>query len=184
MDTFTHGFLGLAVGWAAGGAPNREQTPAGATARALPWVAFMAAEAPDLDVLIRRLPGLEWVGHRGITHTFVAAPILALLITVAVKAVFRQARVAILYATSLGTLLVAHLLMDVITYRGIRPWLPWSQARLTYPIITFIDLRVSLPLAAATLIGWYRPQWRRQVSLAVLAWVGLYLSFRAWVYLT
>lgn len=95
---------------------------------------------------------------------------------------FRRARPATLFVAALGAVLLAHLFGDVITYRGIRPLLPWSQWRLNWPIIPFIDLRVTLPLAAAALAGWIRPGWRRWAGLSALAWLGADLGYRGLVY--
>lgn len=150
MDTVTHAALGIAIGWLRRPGEGEAEAP---TNRAVPWATLMAAEAPDLDVFIRRIPGLEWVGHRGITHTFLAAPFLALGVAAVAKLLFRRARFSTLYAWSLGALLVAHLGADVITYRGIRPLLPWSQWRLSYEIMPFIDLLFSGPLLIALGLG-------------------------------
>lgn len=147
--------------------------------RAVPWLTLLAAEVPDLDVFVRRIPGLAWVGHRGISHSLVAAPFIALAVALVIKLCFRRTRLTTLFPLALGTLLVAHLLPDVITYRGIRPLLPWSQWRLTYPLIPLVDPFVILPLAAVLLVGWIRPLWRRRAGVAGLAWMGLYLGYRA-----
>lgn len=150
MDTVTHAALGIAIGWLRRPGGAEVEAP---TNRAVPWATLMAAEAPDLDIFIRRIPGLEWVGHRGITHTFLAAPFLALGVAAVAKLLFRRARFSTLYAWSLGALLIAHLGADVITYRGIRPLLPWSQWRLNFEVIPFIDLLFSGPLLIALGLG-------------------------------
>lgn len=163
MDTVTHAALGIVIGWLRRPGEGEGEAP---TNRAVPWATLMAAEAPDLDVFIRRIPGLEWVGHRGITHTFLAAPFLALGVAAVAKLLFRRARFSTLYAWSLGALLIAHLGADVITYRGIRPLLPWSQWRLNYEIMPFIDLLFSGPLLIALGLG------------ATLALAGRWLASR------
>lgn len=190
MDTLTHGCFGLALGWALAGPPRQQEgpeDPAGTvavqTARAVVWAAVLAAEAPDLDVFIRRIPGLWWVGHRGITHTLVAAPFIALAVALGVRLCLRRARLGPLWGTALLSVLVAHYFGDVITYRGIRPLLPWSSWRLSWPILpSFVDLRVILPLVTAAVAGGLRPAWRRWAGVGALGWLAVYLGYREWLY--
>lgn len=178
MDNVTHGAIGILTGWSRKGGDDP------VTARAVPWAAFMAAEAPDLDVFIRRIPGLGWVGHRGITHTLAALPFTALAVALVCKLLFPRARFHVLFIWAAASMFLAHLVADVITYSGIRPFLPWSAYRASYEIMPFIDLNLSLPLVLAVLLGWWKPQWRRKLAVGVGAGALLYLGARAGAYAT
>jgi inner membrane protein len=131
MEPVTHFLTGACIGRAG---LNRK------TAYAT-LAAVLAAEAADLDVLWGlRGPVEELKHHRGITHTFVAAPVVA---AVAVGAVWvfhrwRQARKqrnrlpadqpihwGWLYATALIAVL-SHLLLDWSNNYGLRPFFPFN----------------------------------------------------------
>lgn len=180
MDNLTHGAIGILTGWIRKVDPAREEPD---TDRAVPWATFMAAEAPDLDVFIRRIPGLEWVGHRGITHTLVALPFTALAVALVCKLFWRRARFWPVFWWAMLGMFIGHLVADVITWTGIRPLLPWSNWRLSYPIMPFIDLFLTIPLLTAVLIGRYRPQWRRNLALGIAASVLLFEAGRSGAYL-
>src|SRR5688500_15397671 len=124
MDSLTHGLLGLALG-----ALRR----ADADRSAVLVACVLAAEIPDLDYLWPAdnsvLHALQ--AHRGLTHSLIAAPLVALTATALAKVAFRRARAVSLLSWSLPAVLLAHLLADAWTGWGTRLWLPFSDARVT-----------------------------------------------------
>jgi membrane-bound metal-dependent hydrolase YbcI (DUF457 family) len=175
MDNLTHGAFGIVTGWVRKVDPARKDLH---TDRAVPWATFLAAEAPDLDVFIRRIPGLEGVSHRGITHTLIAVPFTALAAALLCKLLFPRARFPVVAVWAAAGMLVGHLFADVITFSGIRPFLPWSQARVSYEIIPFIDLNFSLPLLLVVIAGLLKPAWRRPLAIGLAALAIAYFGAR------
>src|SRR5687767_11242625 len=93
MDSLTHGLLGLAIGALRGpdAAPGARLT---ATDRATLLGCVVAAELPDLDYL---WPAENAVlgalrAHRGLSHSLLFAPVVALAATLLMRVVFRDAR--------------------------------------------------------------------------------------------
>src|SRR5579872_1573106 len=90
----------------------------------------LAAEAPDIDMLwIFRGPVAELQHHRGITHSLVGAPFMALLVTAFVWLVWRFRRKDPIlkprwFLIWLFALLAdfSHLLLDFTNNYGIRPF--------------------------------------------------------------
>jgi len=98
MDNLTHGLLGLAVGSL--GWPDRDDAKT-RTGRATVWASVIAAELPDLDVFYGRgNPLAEFQYHRGITHSFLLAPVVAAVAAALTKLVFRKGRLGPLYLFS------------------------------------------------------------------------------------
>jgi inner membrane protein len=113
----------------------------------------LAAEAPDIDILWGfRGPVAELQHHRGITHTLVAAPLIALATTAFVWGVHRMRRNAPPLAPKWGLIwlfaLIAdlsHLLLDFTNNYGLRPffpfnphWFAWSIEFIFDPVIFFL----------------------------------------------
>lgn len=181
MDNITHGSIGLIVGWLRRTDPTREDPD---TDRAVPWATFMAAQAPDLDVFIRKLPGLEWVGHRAITHTLIALPFTALAVALICKLFLRRARFPVVFGWAALGMFVGHLVADVITWTGIRPFLPWSHHRVSYEIMPFIDLSFTLPMLLVVALSVMRPDWRRTLSMAFSVLALVYFTGRGAAFAT
>jgi len=160
MEPVTHFLTGACIGRAG---LNRR------TAYAT-LAATLAAEAPDLDVvwsLGGPVVGLEH--HRGITHTFIAAPVVALVVTGFVWCVAKLAawirdhffpRRRIRDPQPIRWLWVwlsafiadlSHLLLDWTNNYGIRPFFPFS-ARWYEGDLVFIAEPVIWPLLVAALI--------------------------------
>src|SRR5687767_12421948 len=105
MDSLTHGLLGLAVG--ALRRPDRDRA-------AVLLGCVLAAEIPDLDYLWPADNSVlhSLMAHRGLTHSVLAAPLIALASTVIVKLIFRRAPAISIFLWSLPAVLFAHLLAD------------------------------------------------------------------------
>jgi len=129
MEPVTHFLTGACIGRAG---LNRR------TAYAT-LAATLAAEAPDMDVLWSVAgPVVSFAHHRGITHTFIAAPVMALAITGFVWCVDRlitSRRKPIRDPQPIRWLWVflsaliadfSHLLLDWTNNYGVRPFYPFN----------------------------------------------------------
>ena len=121
----------------------------------------LAAEAPDIDVLFGLGgPVTGFCRHRGITHTFLGAPFMALAVTGVVwviAAVLRRlgrkppvqpVRWAIIWLLCLLADL-SHLLLDYTNNYGVRPLFPFNPHWFSWSIVFIFDP----VLFAALLLG-------------------------------
>jgi inner membrane protein len=171
LDSITHGLLGLAIG-----ALRRPDRDSGAV-----WVGcVLAAELPDLDYL---WPASDPVlhalrAHRGLTHSILAAPVVALAAAALAKLLFRSARVAPLYVWSLVSTLFAHLLADAWTGWGTRLLLPISDERVTLDWMLVVDPFFTAPLLVGALWGIRQGRLIRKALLIGFAAAAVYLGAR------
>jgi len=134
---------------------------------------LIASTIPDLDYL---LPAADAVtatlrSHRGLSHSLIAAPAVALVAAGIAKVSFRSARFAPVYLQSFLAVLFAHLLPDLWTGWGTRLLLPFSDQRLSLDWTSVVDPLVTLPMLVCAVLAWRRRrvEWRRPmlVGLAI-----------------
>lgn len=122
----------------------------------------LAAEAPDIDMLWEvRGPVATLQHHRGITHTLVAAPFMALLV-VAVFWLWHQWRgkpgkagLAPRWGWLwLGAFVadLSHLLLDFTNNYGLRPFFPFDKHWYAWGIVSIFDPYIFAALLLALLI--------------------------------
>jgi inner membrane protein len=122
----------------------------------------LAAEAPDLDVFWGfrgPVAGLEH--HRGITHTLIAAPFLALVTTGIVWLVHRFRRKDPVIPPRWGLIWLfamvahlSHLLLDFTNNYGLRPFFPFNGHWYAWSIIFILDPVMLLLLLGALVMPW------------------------------
>ena len=136
--------------------PHRLQSQDGLRTLAM----TLAAEAPDMDVFWGfRGPVAGFEHHRGITHTFLGAPFVALAVTAVVwlwhrsrrKQPILPPRWALLWLLSLLAVL-SHIFLDWTNNYGVRPFFPLIRAgtRWTSPSSSS---RSSSPLCCSALVA-------------------------------
>ena len=133
MDPLSQGVLGAAV---AASAARREQLKLAAVC------GVFGGMAPDLDILIRSasdpLMGIEY--HRHFTHSLAFIPFGGVLVAAFLWLVrFRREAIpfgTILLFTTLG--LATHGLLDAATSYGTRLYWPFSDARVSWNIISIL----------------------------------------------
>ena len=161
----------------------------------------LAAEAPDLDVVWGfkgPLAGFEH--HRGITHTFIAAPVIA-LVTMGVIWLIHRARRKPLKAglppprwglIFLFALIadLSHLLLDYTNNYGLRPFFPFNPHWYARSIVFIVDPLLMLALVGALVLPWIFGLTDREIgakrqlfrgrgwSIAALVFMVLYWSLR------
>jgi inner membrane protein len=133
LDNLTHSLVGLFLARAG----FRHVTPR-ATA-----ILVLAANAPDFDVV-------SWFGgsatylhwHRNITHSLIAAPIMALFAVALVRIAGRK-QIRWLPAWGIALIAVAsHLVLDLTNVYGVRLMLPFSGNWFHWDITPVIDLAI------------------------------------------
>lgn len=162
MDNLTHAALGICCGLAA----RRANAPVAPAALA----ALLAAEAPDLDILIRSandpLVAFRW--HRHFSHSFVFLPIIVLLSALLAAWFFKGKHVtstkALLIPAAAGGL--SHILCDACTSFGTMLLWPFSNERIAWDCVAVVDLAVTLPLVVLAWRAW-------KSHRHVLAWLGV-----------
>lgn len=159
----------------------------------------LAAEAPDLDVFWGfRGPVAGFEHHRGITHTFLGAPVVALAVTVVVwlwhRIRRRQStlapRWALLWLLSLLAVL-SHIFLDWTNNYGIRPFFPFNPRWYSLDIAFILEPVIFAALLTALVvpsifgmadreIGAGKPLFRgRGWAIAAMVLVGIDLGVRA-----
>jgi inner membrane protein len=140
MDPLTHTATGLLLGRAG---MNR-WTPRAAV------ILVLAANAPDIDVVTAAGGSLNYLHyHRHLTHSLIAAPVLAILTVAMVRAAGgKRVRWAGAFAASLAAVF-SHLLLDWTNVYGIRLFLPFSASWLRLDLTPVIDVWIWTALFVA-----------------------------------
>lgn len=171
MDSLTHGLLGLAIG--ALRRPDRDRA-------AVLVACVLAAEIPDLDYLWPAdnsvLHSLR--AHRGLSHSLLAVPLVALASTALTKLCLRRAPALSMFLWALPAVLFGHLLADAWTGWGTRLALPFSEERVTLDWMMVVDPLFTLPLLVGALWGVRRRSLIRRAVLTGAAISCGYLAAR------
>ena len=131
MDPLTHTATGLFLGRAG----MKRWTPL-----ATP-ILLLAANAPDCDIVTAAGGSLGYLQyHRHLTHSLVAAPVLALAVVVLVRLAARQ---PVRWLGAFAAALVAvssHLALDLTNAYGVRLLLPFSSRWFEWDLTNIVDL--------------------------------------------
>ena len=122
--------------------------------------ATLAAEAPDIDVVAGfGGPVAGFAHHRGITHTLVGAPVMALLVTGLVYGVHRlrrkKPRMPVRWAWVWLVALIAdfsHLLLDLTNNYGLRPFYPFQPRWYSLDLVFIVEPLLLLALGLALVL--------------------------------
>jgi inner membrane protein len=159
----------------------------------------LAAEAPDLDVFWGfrgPVAGLEH--HRGITHTFLGAPLVALAVTAVVWLWHRSRREqpilaprwALLWLLSLLAVL-SHIFLDWTNNYGVRPFFPFNPRWYSLDIAFILEPVIFAALLTALVVpaifgmadremGAGKPLFRgRGWAIGAMVIIGIDLGVRA-----
>jgi inner membrane protein len=150
VDNLTHSLCGLALA----------RTKLGRAHRLAPLSLLIGANLPDIDCVSELFGGraayLEY--HRGITHSLVGAAGLALLLAVVMRIVERRRApsaappfTAFLLPAAIG--LLSHPLLDLLNTYGVRPWLPFSEARWYGDLVFILDPWLWILFGAVALLA-------------------------------
>lgn len=157
MDPVTHFLYGATLGRAG---LNRKTGLATLTL-------VLAAEAPDLDMLVYALgPVTGFTHHRGYTHTILGGFFMSALVVAAVYGIYRfwfvrrgrETRVPpnwkllYLYAFIAS---MSHIVLDFTNNYGVRPFMPFHYKWYSWDIVYIIEPTVTLPLLLGLTLPWF-----------------------------
>src|SRR5271169_4088680 len=159
----------------------------------------LAAEAPDLDVLWGfRGPVAVLEHHRGITHTFLGAPFVALAVTGVVYLWHRVRKKPATTGTAppprwfliwLFSLIaaVSHLLLDYTNNYGLRPFFPFNPRWYSWDIVFIVEPLMLAALTFALVMPWLfgladREIGAKRVKFRGRGWAIAALIFTALLY--
>lgn len=138
-------------------------------------VGVAAGAAPDLDVLIRSdedpLLGLEY--HRHFTHAMTFVPVVGLTVAALFRGIFKWPWREVLLPAMLASL--SHGFLDACTSYGTMLYLPFSNHRESWDVVSIIDPIFTLPLVFALLLAFFLK--RVRLAQLGLAWCLAYLFF-------
>ncbi|MGH8661454.1 MAG: metal-dependent hydrolase [Burkholderiales bacterium] len=175
MDTITHALSGALLA--------RATAPAHADEKTLPlgrrlFIVFLAAAAPDLDIVISYIGPVEYLlHHRGATHSLIMLPLWAFLLARLCAVIWRRDRPWRAYFGVIALGLGIHIAGDWITSYGTMIFAPLSDVRLGIGTTFIIDLfftGIILAGLVASLV------WRRSPVPAIAGLAALcgYVAFQ------
>ncbi len=178
MDTITHGIAGALIGKSFF---SDRWGPAATVA------ATLGAVFPDIDVVAEffsHSPVSLLKYHRGITHSFVAMPVFALLLGAFVWWLARRFGVRssfwVLVLAALSGI-ASHILLDGLTSYGTRMWEPISWTHVSWDWLFIVDPILTALLLVPQLAAWVQRD-RQKAPWRALAMWGLFsvLAAIAW----
>ena len=161
MDPVTHVAAGVLIGQAA-----RDRFPG---VRHLVPLAALAAWIPDVDNIVTFFgPEAYMRYHRGYTHSLIGGALLAWLVTLMAARLQPAVRKGSLFVL-FYCCVISHLFLDCITSYGTGVFLPFSDARISFPSVFIIDPVYTLALIGLGVAAALRPGQRKRLAVAGLA---------------
>jgi inner membrane protein len=153
MDNITHSFTGAALSkylHSRTNDPDRIRH----SKRVLFWVMVGCANLPDADVLLGAFmdPITATQQHRGLSHSLLFAPILALLPAAIFYFLTKVKDFKVLWITSVIGIYL-HILFDLITSYGTQILQPFSDHRYSLDLMFIIDPWFTVPLGILLLMS-------------------------------
>ena len=140
------------------------------------FIGFLAALAPDLDVLIRSSddPILFLKYHRQFSHSLFFIPFGSLIVALLLFPFFKGSMClkTVYVASFLGY--ATHGLLDACTSYGTQLFWPFSDERVTWNNISIVDPLFTLPIVILLILAITTR--RRMFSFIAIGWIVFYLS--------
>lgn len=176
MDNITHSLTGALAAKVIErqGVPEADQRR---QRRALFWLLVLCVNLPDIDVLFSVFGGrlFSLQHHRGITHSFVFAPLFALLPATLFYTFGKLRDFKVVWlAAFLG--IVVHIFFDLVTPFGTEIFFPLSTTRYSLDWMFIVDPIFTALLGLPLLFGKIFQRRRKVIVLGGTGLVLLYLS--------
>ncbi|HPF47009.1 MAG TPA: metal-dependent hydrolase [Emcibacteraceae bacterium] len=170
MDPLTQGAFGALFSQTNGKSKNLAKAA---------LIGAIAGMAPDLDILIQSpddpLLALEY--HRHFTHSLFFIPFGGLLCAAVLHPLLGRRFGVTFLQTLLWCVLgyATHGLLDSCTSYGTQLFLPFTDKRVAWDIVSIIDPLVTVPLLVLICFAAFTK--RRRYTIIGIVWISLYFSF-------
>ena len=165
MDPITHGLSGAILA---------RSIPSKPIPHGYVWLLAAVAMLPDIDYVLKFISDTTYLRHhRGITHSFLMLPMWAWLLYSLLP---KQKISNPLMPWLLGSALMAHIFLDLVTSFGTMTLAPFSDSRATLDLLFIIDPIFSMLLLVPLLLMLLLKKHARTLGLASLILVGGYLT--------
>src|ERR1700722_20972399 len=171
MDPITHGITGALLG---------KSYFSERYGRVATFAAVLGAVFPDIDIVAETIsddPLAIVKYHRGITHSFVALPLFAMLLAWLTRWITRRRGIesppwgilTVIYAVGIAS----HIALDGMTSFGTRMWTPISEKRVAWDLLFIIDFTFTSIVLLPQVIAWiYRNNGRgTELDCATRMWI-------------
>jgi inner membrane protein len=166
MFNSTHTLVGLAIA----------RTAAGNGVRRAAVIAAIASNLPDIEIVTGFFGTPAYIEfHRGITHTLIGVPVLALLLAGAVH--FFSGNFRKTYVLAL-IVMATHPLLDYANTYGLRPFLPFDGKWYYGDILFIFDPYIDAILLLAIIVGRFVQKRGRAAAWASIILVVAYVGGR------
>jgi len=168
MDNVTHGLVGGSIGMVV------SQTIYGTFEPTLFAIGVFAAEIPDFDIFGSiKNSAKRMKYHRGMTHSFVCIPWIALLLSLPF-AIFSSLSFLGIYLSGLGALF-SHTFLDILNCYGTKMLSPFSHRRYAYDLLPIFDIWIFLLFSLGIILAIL---WHSSALCAAFLAFGGYLLLR------
>jgi inner membrane protein len=138
--------------------------------------AAIAANLPDIDIVTALSgTGTYLKYHRGITHTFLGIPVLALILTVVIY-LFSGSFWKIYFLALIA--MATHPVLDFTNTYGLRPFLPWDGRWYYGDLLPIIDPYLDSMLLIGILLGEFFKDKKQLITWLSLGFILVYLGAR------
>jgi len=166
MFNSTHTLVGFALGRAGFDRWSRRAV----------WTSVIASNLPDIDSVAGFFGTPAYLAyHRGITHSLVAMPLLAMAVA---AAMYRFTGNFLRTSVIAFAALFSHLLLDYLNVYGVRPFLPFAATRYYGDALFIIDPFFDFILLAALVTGYFLRRRRQMTAICGLLLTTAYVGAR------
>ena len=132
---------------------------------------------PDLDIVLYPIYSeLARISiHRGYSHSIIASIIMPILLCLIIKRIRWFKEVAVFRLWFIGFLIwFTHILLDACTTYGTQLYLPFSDQRISWDIVSIVDPYYTVPLLLGVLVS--VSLFRKKTNRAIATYVGILIS--------
>jgi len=138
--------------------------------------ALFAANIPDIDFIVRLIPGVSaidaWLFHRTMTHSFLFMFLVAPLLWLVMSRIYKTGKGSWKDWTGISLVAIAsHIFLDRCTTYGVRFLRPFTTMWFEANVINVVDLFFTLPLIGIVAYYLFGPSER--AASRVVRWIGI-----------
>lgn len=176
LDTLTHALTGLGLAALAQAHPYIAANPQ--TGEAVFWVAQLASQVPDLDIVVRLKNHSTYLRHhRGFSHSLPAQLAGSLLSAVAVKLFYPVVPLITLWTVAVFAVLL-HVGLDLLTSYGTQAFAPIRCRKYALDVLTIVDPFLLVLFTLGAMLWFWQLAQPAPVFAVIFGITGIYVLLK------